>query len=316
MDKPLSAVAEFGDPGDYAASFLGAEAELSVTRRGVFNARVVRLDLGRLRMHQFDETLPRAGHWANSEPRAVVTFRTVPGPSIFFCGAEMQPTSIMRHRVYETGFLSSTGPASWASMSMSVEDLVAAGETIGSCDLSPPKQDVVFVPTPSCMARLQRLHAAATRLALNGPTAIGDAGAAYGLEQNLTEALVDCFAGGGKVHQGGAARQRHMAILRRFRAFIEANQFEPVFMPEVCAAIGVQQRTLQAICQEQLGTSPKKYLISRRMLLARKALRENNPETATVTDIATRYGFWELGRFAVEYRLMFAETPSTTLRGK
>jgi AraC-like DNA-binding protein len=49
------------------------------------------------------------------------------------------------------------------------------------------------------------------------------------------------------------------------------------------------------------------------MHLARGALKLSGSGTATVTKIATDNGFWELGRFAVEYRALFGEVPSATL---
>ncbi len=59
---------------------------------------------------------------------------------------------------------------------------------------------------------------------------------------------------------------------------------------------------------------PMRFLLRRRMQLARRALREADPAATTVTAIAMQYGFWELGRFAAEYRTLFNEPPSVTLR--
>jgi transcriptional regulator GlxA family with amidase domain len=107
--------------------------------------------------------------------------------------------------------------------------------------------------------------------------------------------------------------ERHAAIMRRFHAAIERQPERPRFIPELCMEIGVSERTLRICCQEQLGMGPKRYLLMRRMRLAREALFANSPTDTTVTEIATRYGFWQFGRFAREYKLLFGELPSATL---
>jgi AraC-like DNA-binding protein len=60
--------------------------------------------------------------------------------------------------------------------------------------------------------------------------------------------------------------------------------------------------------------SPMRYLWLRRMHFARRALRMADPAATTATDIATSYGFWELGRFSVAYRSLFGESPSAAIR--
>ncbi len=63
-----------------------------------------------------------------------------------------------------------------------------------------------------------------------------------------------------------------------------------------------------------MGMSPTQYLWLRRMHKARAALLAAQPDTATVTDIAMAHGFWELGRFAVQYKTFFGERPLATLQ--
>jgi transcriptional regulator GlxA family with amidase domain len=124
---------------------------------------------------------------------------------------------------------------------------------------------------------------------------------------------VRCLAEGHSLEQSVGAR-RHDTALNRFVEFLRANPDRPIFLAEICAAIGIAERTLRASCEEHLGIGPIRYLTLRRMHLVRRALLHSNPSKTTVTQIATEHGFWELGRFSVAYRTLFGESPSETLR--
>jgi len=69
----------------------------------------------------------------------------------------------------------------------------------------------------------------------------------------------------------------------------------------------VSDRTLRSCCAEFLG-------MLRRLKEVRWALREADPDMVNVADVAHRFGFAQLGRFAGRYRATFGETPSATLR--
>jgi AraC-like DNA-binding protein len=108
---------------------------------------------------------------------------------------------------------------------------------------------------------------------------------------------------------------RHQAtIMRRLEEVLTSTPDGPLYMPQLCTMVGASYTTLHGCCQEYLGMSPKRYLWLRRMHLARRDLRRADVEKTTVTEIATNYGFWELGRFAVAYRSLFGEPPSAALR--
>jgi AraC-like DNA-binding protein len=156
------------------------------------------------------------------------------------------------------------------------------------------------------------LHAAAGHLAEEAPEIIVNPDAARGLEQALVEAMISCLVDG-EVREDSVAQRHHEIVMRRFWRVVEENPEQPLYIPEICRKIGVSESTLRMCCQEHLGISPKRYLLLRRMALTRRALRQAEPDATSVTAIATRYGFWELGRFAVVYQALFGESPSAAL---
>jgi AraC-like DNA-binding protein len=95
---------------------------------------------------------------------------------------------------------------------------------------------------------------------------------------------------------------------------LEAQPERNLRIGEICAALGVSERTLRSVCAEHLGMSPSSYLRLRRMQQVGRALQSGNPEAAGVAEIARRYGVRGLGRFAAKYRALYGELPSATLR--
>jgi AraC-like DNA-binding protein len=310
---PSSAVRAFTDPDDYAATIRAGTVELTVTGRGDFYAKLTRIDLHRLWMQRFSDNLPRVVNAASHiSARTYVSFRTHPGPRLLNGGVEIHPSTVLRHGPGHDYYQRSSGSARFATMSLPDEDVASVGEATTGVDLAPPCDPVLITPPLAVMARLQRLHAAAGCLAEDAPEIIAHPEAARGLEQALIEAMVDCLTSREPL-ENSLARGQHAIVMRRFRRVVEENPEYPLYIPEICKAIGVSSRTLQACCHEHLGMGPKHYLLLRRMNLARRALRQEVSETTSVTEIATRYGFWQLGRFAVEYQSLFGESPSVTL---
>jgi hypothetical protein len=107
------------------------KAEVIVTGRGQFTGEIIRIDLHRLWMQQFSDNLARVGHSAAASGGAIISFRSRPGPSLFWGSAEMLPTNIVRHNEGGSTFQRSSGSAHWGAMSLPVIDMVAVGAAIG-----------------------------------------------------------------------------------------------------------------------------------------------------------------------------------------
>nr|WMC99155.1 helix-turn-helix domain-containing protein [Aminobacter aminovorans] len=109
----------------------------------------------------------------------------------------------------------------------------------------------------------------------------------------------------------GTGEQRN--IVDATLAIFEANPHAPVSVSAVCDVLGIGERTLERAFQECLAASPRAYERERR-LRAAHGLILTEGDRLSVTDIAMRFGFWHLGRFAGAYSSLFGCSPRETRR--
>ena len=95
---------------------------------------------------------------------------------------------------------------------------------------------------------------------------------------------------------------------------LRSDPGRPWTVAELAAAVSTSARSLQEGFRRSLDTTPMAYLRGIRLEKARQELSAADPTIATVTEVATRWGFLHLGRFAAAYSRAYGESPSRTLR--
>lgn len=133
--------------------------------------------------------------------------------------------------------------------------------------------------------------------------------------RSLTETfeliLLQTIAAGPVSAASGRPKVPRAWMFSRLIDYLEEHEDEPVLMTDLALALEVSYPTLRRIFLEWVGMPPTRYLLLKRMYLARKRLQGG--AHAKVSDVATSCGFWEFGRFAACYRKLFGESPSETL---
>ena len=107
--------------------------------------------------------------------------------------------------------------------------------------------------------------------------------------------------------------ERRKKLVDRACELMMGHADEPLSILEVCSRVGTSRRKLNYCFQDVLGTTPIKYLRSLRLNSVRRAIRQAAPGV-TIQDIASHWGFWHLSQFAQDYKHLFGELPSDTLR--
>ena len=138
-----------------------------------------------------------------------------------------------------------------------------------------------------------------------GTTSVGD------LEQQLVSLLLE------------AQRHNYTRLLsksqdagpwhvRAAEEYMSAHAGQALSLGDICAAAGVNSRTLQYSFRRKRGCTPMQFLRDLRLERVRGNLSQPDPAT-TVTSAASRWAFFHFGRFAAQYQARFGERPSETL---
>lgn len=102
--------------------------------------------------------------------------------------------------------------------------------------------------------------------------------------------------------------------IRHVMDYIRAGAQDTLTVDDLALVAGVTARTLQSGFRRFAGVTPSEFIRNVRLDGARGDLLAGNGPS--VSDIASRWHFHHLGRFAQQYRQRFGDSPSQTLRSR
>ncbi|WP_282792522.1 AraC family transcriptional regulator [Streptomyces sp. CC224B] len=105
------------------------------------------------------------------------------------------------------------------------------------------------------------------------------------------------------------------APVKRVMDAVQARPEHPFTTASLAAEGRVGVRRLQEAFRHYVGMSPMAYVRDVRLARVHEELRAARPGERGVSEVAGRWGFTHLGRFAEQYRARYGELPSQTLRG-
>ncbi len=302
----------FVDPDQFQAAVRGGDNMYHLLGRGVFRAELTTIEVGRLLLQRGRETLPRVTSTSMPPNRVGMVGWLGEGPLPVVRGAQMRRGEFMSLGLGMQSHHRTCGPNDFALLTVDAADLVRAAKDLIGRELAVPAGKVIRPPDHLGTWMLSVIEAA-TRASVTTPGIFTSPEAADALEHALLRPMITCLLDGVERTEG-IPRGHRAATAKRFEAVVEANLECPLLISDLCRMLDITARSLNTVCQEQLGMSAQRFLALRRLHLTRRSLLRSDGLATTVTEIAMSHGIWELGRFSVAYKSLFGESPSATLR--
>jgi AraC family transcriptional regulator, ethanolamine operon transcriptional activator len=306
-----------------AQTFLTLEAFMDANRHATLRSMLLGRDRGHWALTHL--TLGNMSvQWGQASGKAVVEGATRPGGVSVFLqtqgtsafsgnGHRFDALSTMIVGPGKEFCLAADGPSRrWCSIFIPNRDFFSTDETP---EHAPALMRNVFQLSPQRMERFRSAMEQLDQAVAQAPAAFDSVAAQRAAKEKLLREVCIVFAG---PVEAGRAIGRHVVsreqIVRMSMRFVDEHDGEYLDVEQLAVAAGVSERTLRDAFQDYFGLAPVGYLNKRTLHRFRSALKAADPKRATVTEIATRLGAWQFGRLARDYRMLFGELPSETLR--
>lgn len=131
----------------------------------------------------------------------------------------------------------------------------------------------------------------------------------------LASATLEAFPLIGDPRERRASALEQASIYTSATAWIDDHASLPVTIDDAARAVGTSTRGLRRAfaANGQLASTPEDYLIAARVSAAHSDLVDADPSSASVTQIARRWGFADVAEFVRAYRAAYRSDPERTL---
>lgn len=309
MPAPKRFEGTFSDSDEFCATAVGMDIEFCQLDRGKLSASL-ELAIGQnFIVQHFD--ISRRFHQHGAVPHGLLTFG-LPDyvDKMTWSGRAMERDSVLNFSRRNGFDAVSAEEFSGYTFSITADSFERA---ISSLDESMPAEAIHdmadhFAARESDIRTIRSLASGLLHCLKSGVAGI----TAYReLESDLSHVLARSVCNSAVVDLKSSYARRQQAVNKALE-FIQSTQ-DAITVSEVYKQSCISWRTLDRAFKERFGVTPKQYIVATRLIGVRRALL-TAPSEATVTDVASDWGFWHLGRFSSDYKHMFGELPSQTLR--
>jgi len=195
-------------------------------------------------------------------------------------------------------------------------ELLAAAAAAGACDIDWARLQAAEVLRVAPGERRVCVQTLAALLAASPDAASAQLGAGKlrHWQNMMVEALLAMLDNSGVEPAAAASFQRRQRIVAKVRDYILAHRDQAITVPELCERVHVSRRTLQYCFEDVLGMSPTLYLRRVRLNGVRRQLRDPHSPHQAIGSVAADWGFGNFSQFSSDYRKLFGECASTSLR--